>query len=50
MLNVLPSIVIGIVKLPPSAVKAVPVETAKLTLEDVFETVIPLALLIVPIV
>ena len=35
LLNVFPSMVIGIVKLPPSAVKAVLVETAKLTLEDV---------------
>ena len=50
LLNVFLSMVIGIVKLPPSAVNAVPVETAKLTLEDVFETVIPLAPLIVPIV
>ena len=50
LLNVFPSIVIGIMKLPPSAARAVFVDTAKLTLEDVLLTVIPLTLLTVPIV
>ena len=47
LLKVLPSIVIGIMIFPPSAARAVFVDTAKLTLEDVLLTVIPLALLIV---
>ena len=50
LLNVFPSIVIGIVNFPPSIVNAVFDETAKLTLLDVFVTVIPPPLLIVPIV
>ena len=49
LLNVLPSIVIGIVNVPLSALKAVPVDTVKLILEfDGLATVIPFALLIVP--
>ena len=50
LLNVLPSIVIGMVKFPPSAVIAVSVDTAKFTRLEVLLTVIPFALLIVPMV
>ena len=50
LLNVLSSMVIGIVKFPLSALKVVLVDVVKFTRLAVLPTVIPLALLIVPIV